>query len=160
MSQPQTRLSVPARFVTPRPLTEAEVTVLTDVAGILIPGHAQRPEAAKEPGFTEKLAVAANARADAFDVLTRAIGDLDGLRGPGLARAVRELHEREPQAFQVLSSVIAGAWLLTPGARNRIGYLGQQSRPAGLTEAADELSSGILDPVLGMHHDTPPRWAR
>jgi len=44
--------------------------------------------------------------------------------------------------------VIAGAWLLIPAVRERIGYPGQRRDPARLEEAADQISDGILDPVI------------
>jgi len=54
----------------------------------------------------------------------------------------------QPRQFQALSAVVAGAWLLVPAVRARIGYPGQRRDPARLEEAADQISDGILDPVI------------
>ena len=70
--------------------------------------------------------------------------------------------------FQALSAVVAGAWLLTPSVRARIGYDGQRRRPAALTEAVDQLEDGILDDVMERGYfyiptpagpPTAPTWA-
>ncbi len=61
---------------------------------------------------------------------------------------LRALHAEQPEQFQALSAVVAGAWLLIPAVRARIGYPGQRRDPARLEEAADQISDGILDPVL------------
>ena len=43
---------------------------------------------------------------------------------------------------------VAGAWLMLPTVRERIGYAGQKADPAPIELAVDEISSGILDDVL------------
>ncbi len=63
-------------------------------------------------------------------------------------QALRGLHAEEPGQFQALSAVVAGAWLLTPTVRARIGYPGQRRDPARLEEAVDQISDGILAPVI------------
>ena len=65
-----------------------------------------------------------------------------------------------PATFQALSAVIAGAWLLTPGTQDRIGYHGQRSDKADIEEAVDEVASGVLDPVLERRPEEGPRWIR
>ena len=50
--------------------------------------------------------------------------------------------------FDPLSSIIAGAYFMTPQVKELIGYPGQHRDPAGLEDAANELETGILDPVL------------
>jgi hypothetical protein len=52
----------------------------------------------------------------------------------------------------VLSAVLAGAYLLVPEVKSAVGYPGQRRDPAGLEEAVDEISDGILDPVLERGH--------
>ena len=49
--------------------------------------------------------------------------------------------------FQPLSAVVAGAWLPMPAVRER-RYPGQRRDPAPFDQAANEIGSGILDPVL------------
>jgi len=142
------RLSVPPRFTAPRPLTDTEIRTLRAIADVLIPASADNPAATSEPGFDGWLRRAADARADAFDVITAFLGQLDGAGPEAVDQALRALHADQPKRFQALSAVVAGAWLLIPEVRARIGYPGQRRDPARLEEAADQISDGILDPVI------------
>ncbi len=153
----ETPLSVPARRRAPRPLTPAEATALDRVADVLIPASGAVPAATAEPGFHAWLARALDARADAFAAVTDLLAEVAEVPEPELFDHLRRLSAQRPEAFQALSTVVAGAWLLTAGVRERIGYRGKRSDKAGLEEAADELSSGILDPVLARD---PARWVR
>ena len=142
------RLSVPPKFAAPRPLTGSEVGTLRAIADILIPASGNNPAASSEPDFDAWLGRAVDARADSFGTITGFLADLDGAGPEVLDQALRALHAGEPGQFQVLSAVVAGAWLLTPTVRARIGYPGQRRDPARLEEAVDQISDGILDPVI------------
>jgi hypothetical protein len=159
-AQTNGNISVPAAEQAPRPLSDDERTVLARVADTLIPGHAGAPPASAEPGFWDRMAVALDARADAFDAITSALEDLAPAAPDELWTRLQSLDTTQQTTFQALSAVITGAWLLTPGTRDRIGYRGQQSDKAGLEEAADEISSGVLDPVLERDPEEGPRWIR
>ena len=76
------------------------------------------------------------------------LAELDGAAPDVADQALRKLHAEQPVTFQALTAVITGAWLLTPTVRERIGYPGQRRDPARFDEAADQLSDGILDPVI------------
>jgi hypothetical protein len=141
-------LSVPAAFRTPRALTDDEITALRAVADVLIPAAGDNPSATAEPGFTEQLRVAAHARADAFAPVTAELAALAGADRDTVEHRLRALHAERPEVFQPLSAVVAGAWLLLPAVRERIGYPGQRRDPAPFDQAAEELGGGILDPVL------------
>jgi hypothetical protein len=160
IAAPHGQISVPPRYATPRALTEAESQVLTRVARVLVPEHAGRPGAADEPGFGQAVRTAADARADAFAVLQDTLAALASLDQRDLENRLPDLMDRDPGAFQVLSTIVAGAWLLTPTVRDRIGYRGPERKLAGAFEAASQLDSGLLDPVLEMSAEDPPRWAR
>jgi hypothetical protein len=153
-------LSVPAAYGTPRPLNDNEIELLTAVARALIPAHHSYPSAADEPDLVPKLTTAANARADAFTQLTEGLNQLAGhTRSPSL-HDLRLFAANHPQAFSIIATVVSGAWLLTAATRDRIDYHGQRTDRAALEDAADELSSGILDPVLAMDDENAPRWYR
>jgi hypothetical protein len=142
------RLSVPPRFVSPRPLTEAELTTLRAIADVLIPQSGTEPAATSEPDLNDWLMRAVDARADAFDVITSILRRLDGARPEAIDTALRDLHARSQREFQALTAVVVGGWLLVPAVRERIGYPGQRRDPARLEEAVDQISDGILDPVI------------
>lgn len=150
-------VSVPAATKAPRDLLEAERATMACVADTLIPAAGGAPAASAEPGFWDGLALALDARADAFDDIVDALQALSQNGSRELWSQLQVLDDRKPATFQALSTVVAGAWLLTPGTRDRIGYHGQQSDKAGLEDAADEISSGILDQVLEGDHS---RWIR
>jgi hypothetical protein len=153
-------VSLPVVEKARRGLSAEERAVLARVADTLIPARAGVPAASAEPGFWESLSVALDARADAFDEITRILHELGAVEPGELWERLRNLDATAPAVFQALSTVITGAWLLTPGTRDRIGYHGQQSEKAGLEEAADEISSGVLDAVLGRSEAEGPRWIR
>lgn len=141
-------LSVPAAFVLPRPLRDSEIQTLRAVADILVPASGDRPGATAEPGFDSALITAATARADAFAAITALLAQWESSDGAQLERQLRVLHDQDPLTFQALSAVIAGAWLILPSVRERIGYPGQHRNPAPIDQAVDELSNGILDAVM------------
>ena len=145
---PPSRLSVPPKFAAPRQLTSAEVSALRAIADVLIPASGDNPAATSEPDFDAWLVRAVDARADAFGAITAFLGQLDGAAAEAVVQALRALHAEQPGQFQALSAVVAGAWLLTPTVRARIGYPGQRRDPARFEEAVDQISDGILDPVI------------
>ncbi|WP_193241874.1 hypothetical protein [Streptomyces phaeolivaceus] len=142
------RLSTPRRPKAPRPLTDDETRTVRTVADVLVPGTGSRPAATDDPDFAAHLSRALDARVDAFESITRMLAALSGRAAPDVHHALRRLSESEPEAFQALSTVVAGAWLIGPATRERIGYPGQRAAPAPVDRGADEVSDGILDPVL------------
>jgi hypothetical protein len=141
-------LSTPTAFTAPRALTDTERLTAYAAADALIPATATAPSAGTEPEFGTTLATALDARADAFEAITDWLAAVAGVEGPALFTKLRELHDTEPETFQALSAVLAGAWLLTPTVRARIGYQGQRRNPPSLTEAVDQLDDGLLDAVM------------
>ncbi|MFE7438982.1 hypothetical protein ACFU7X_00695 [Streptomyces chartreusis] len=141
-------LSVPAAFTAPRPLTDEEIKTLRAIADLLVPPSGSDPAATDDPGFDGCLRIAADARADAFDTITDELAVLRGADPDTIDKHLRELHGKRPHVFQPLSAVVAGAWLLLPTVRERIGYPGQRRDPAPFDQSANELSTDILDPVL------------
>jgi hypothetical protein len=141
-------ISVPRPFKAPRPLTVQEVDTARACADALIPATASAPQATADAEFDAALAVAVDARADAFDAIVGALGALAGVGDDELLGRLRHLNATEPEVFQPLSAVLAGSWLLTPSVRARIGYRGQKRTPPTITEAVDQLSEGLLDAVM------------
>jgi hypothetical protein len=143
------RLSVPRRITAPpRELTREQQDVLLAVADLLIPDAGGNPKASAVPGYPAWLQRALAARADSLDVLAGALDLLASARRDDLDGQLRAWHGAGDARFHLLSSVTAGAYLMAPEVRARIGYPGQHPDPPRIDEAADELSDGILDPVL------------
>lgn len=142
------RLSVPPAFATPRPLTDDEMQTLHAVADVLVPAAGENPAATEETGFDSALRRAADARADVFNHITSLLAQLKDLERQSLELELRRLYAEEPDVFQPLSAIVAEAWLLVPAVRARIGYPGQHHDPPDIDQVVDELSEGILQPVI------------
>lgn len=142
------RISVPARILAPpRPLTSEEREVLRDVADALIaPWDGQ--SASQAPGFDAWLDRAVAARAEQFETLTAALSRFAGLGGDELRDGLRAWSESDVAGFHLLSSVVAGAYLMVPEVKQRLGYPGQGGALPRLEEAAEQLEDGILDAVI------------
>ncbi|WP_396912570.1 hypothetical protein [Mycolicibacterium sp.] len=145
----QRRLSVPPRVTRPpRPLTGSELTTLLRIADTLIPESGPNPKASAAEQFQPYLQLALAARADVFEAVLTAVRRLADVPDTGLHDALRQMWAEDKFTFDPLSSVIAGAYFMTPQVKALIGYPGQHRDPAGLEDAADELETGILDPVI------------
>jgi len=145
----QQRLSVPPRTTRPpRALTEAELFALLRVADCLIPASGPNPKASDAEQYTSFLQLALAARADVFDTVVGGAGRLAEVPDDDLWEALKTMSAEDKFTFDPLSSVVAGAYFMTPQIMNLIGYPGQHRDPAPLELAADEIGSGILDPVL------------
>jgi hypothetical protein len=88
------------------------------------------------------------ARAEDFSIVVECLATLQGQPSETMWRQLERMSADQPDHFMVLSSVIAGAYLMVPEVRSQIGYPGQGNAAPGLTEAADQLEGGILDPVI------------
>lgn len=149
MSSQNDRLSVPPRrTMPPRALTDSEMSGLLRIADALIPESGPNPKASDAREFGAYLQLALAARADVFDLVLGAVTDLAGVADADLYVALKKLWANDKATFDPLSSIIAGAYFMTPQVKELIGYPGQHRDPAGLEDAANELDTGILDPVL------------
>ena len=141
------RLSVPP----PVPGVPVEVTsghrdLLVRVADTLLPGTAEDAAPSSLPDYRDHLDTALRARAESVAALLAALERLDA--EAELMPQLKRMHGADQESFDLLSSVVAGAYLLAPSVRQAIGYPGQGSNPAPLALASDQLSDGILDPVI------------
>lgn len=145
----ESRLSVPPRISHLEPgLTELERTTLHRVADTLIPATDVDPRPTSLDDYDSWLDRAAAARGEHADVLRGTLAAVASVPDAGLWDALRSLDGEDPAGFQVLSAVVAGAYLMHPAVRAIIGYPGQVRNPPRFDEAAEELADGILDPVI------------
>jgi hypothetical protein len=157
MTEQHLRLSVPPpRTSTPRPLDLSEQTVFTAIADKLCYGGRGVGPPSKCPEFQSKLELALATRSDVFDLIVDALHR--AARAVDLDVWLRALHDLEQTTFAAVSTVAAGAYLMVPSVRDAIGYRGQYRDRPGLTEAVDELTNGVLDPVIarGAIYVLPP----
>jgi hypothetical protein len=132
----------------PRELTERELRGLLRAADLLIPKSGSNFAASQAPGYAPALEQALLARLDAFELIATEGVRIDAMGDEEIAAELRRLDAEEPATFQVLSTVLAGAYLLIPEVRVAIGYPGQHRKHPQFDEAANEIMDGILDPVI------------
>jgi hypothetical protein len=142
-------LSAPRRVTSPpRELTTDELAGLVRIAELLIPGNGTDPAPGKADGYPEALRVALAARAHEFETIVGFAVEAQARSDEQMLAELRAAHEEKAPAFQILSTVLAGAYLLLPQIRENIGYPGQRRDVPRVDEAADEIGDGILDPVI------------
>lgn len=143
------RLSVPVRDThPPREMGRDEVATLLRIADCLIPAAGPNPAASNAENYVEYLHLALAARADAFGAVMDAVATLAAVPDEELRPALRHMWASDKATFDPLSAILAGAYFMTPHVMALIGYPGQHRDPAGLEDAANELETGILEPVL------------
>jgi hypothetical protein len=151
MNDANQRLSVPRiRKTLPRPLTADELATLTDLADRLCGPSDRVAPPSQHDEFPAMLDLALATRDDSFEAITTASATAQN--SADRSAWLRSLYDGDPKVFQALSAVLAGAYLMVPQVREAVGYPGQHRNPAKLEEAVDEISDGILDPVLERGH--------
>jgi hypothetical protein len=138
-------------------LTDEQRHTLFGAADVLIPRSGDIPSASETPGFGEWLDRALAARSEIVPEL-RAVLDSVGVDAAKVGSvgvdaaeveiALRTLDSERPDDLRLVTDIVAGAYFMIPEVLARIGYPGQHRAPARLAEAADELETGILDPVI------------
>jgi hypothetical protein len=147
--QSSRRLSVPTRHTSPpRELTNDELAALLRIADCLIPASGPNPKASEAESYVQYLNLALSARSDVFDAVISAVAKLAEMADDDLWSALKRMWSEDKFSFDPLSAIVAGAYFMTPQVKELIGYPGQHRDVAGLDEAANELTTGILDPVI------------
>lgn len=145
------KLSAPARVNgPPRALKDAELVALLAIGDVLIPRSGDNPSPSELPDYQTWLALALGAFSGEFDELMATVASMSGRDGSAqqIDAELRRLDQEEPDRFFVLSSVLAGAYFMSPVVRKLIRVPSLQPDPPSLTAAADDLEDGILDAVI------------
>lgn len=132
----------------PRELSAEEWLTLEAAADILVPSFEQSPAASQAPDYRSWVRRALAARGEHFDVVVEALRALRSAPAGLLEGRLRAMSAEQPAQFAVLSSVIAGAYLMVPLVKEQIGYPGQGGAAPRVDEAAEQLDDGILEPVV------------
>ena len=126
-------------------LGNEQLARICTTAAILLPGSADSPAPGSLPEFEDLVRTAASALSRESSALEEAIARLPvELSWETLSGYADE----EPDSFELLSLVVVGAYFMSPLVLAALGLPAGDRRPAPLEQAVDELSSGILDPVL------------
>ena len=143
-------VSIPTRHrVPPRPLTEVQLETLLAVADVLIPASGPNPAASSAPSYREWLDLAIAARTADFDTLLSIVASFEGLVGDpqNIDIALRRLNAEFPDRFYLMTAVLSAAYYMIPEIRTIMKVPPLEPSPIGETEAADDLSDGILEVV-------------
>ncbi len=122
--------------------------MLLRIADSLIPATGQNPKPSDVEDYVVFLQLALSARVDVFDTVMAAVGRLAAVPKAEMWQTLKQLWRDDRAVFDPLSSVVAGAYFMTPQVKTLIGYPGQRRDPAPISLAADEIGSGLLDPVI------------
>jgi hypothetical protein len=122
--------------------------VLDAVADALIPATPRLASASQVAGFHRWLEVALTARVEQFDSIVQCVEDLDLPPDDDMLDQLRSLSAFRPETFRVLSSVVAGAYLMIPEVKQMLGYPGPERYPTDVEEAVHDMADGILLPVI------------
>jgi hypothetical protein len=136
-------------------LTTGEVAILRHVASVLLPGDEKSPAASDIAELDQLIGTAASALGREVVALKLA---LECLSGDVSWASLRSFAETHPDHFEIVSAVAAGAYFMAPAALSAIGYPQGGRKAPRIDQAADELSSGVLDLVAAresMLRDVP-----
>lgn len=139
-------------------LSDDELQRLRAVAVALIPGDGTSPPADEVPDFERLLSDAGAALGIGISSLRRAMSRLpESIDWASLSRFAIE----DQGAFREVTSVASGAYFMSPAVLASLGYPTGPRSAAPFDLAAEEISSGILEPVIaGGSRVRDPRRSR
>ena len=126
-------------------LQAVDRATLAALADVLIPAGADLPSAS-QAGVAERwLDEVLTALPEVAEPLAAL---LQGLGGEEPSAAVARLQIDDPAGFDLLCTVVAGAYFLNPHIRQMIGYPGQQALPIQVEDPPDYEQDGLLASVI------------
>jgi len=126
-------------------LTAAEIGLLGRVADVLLASSRGAPVPTELDEFNQWVVRAARARSRDAAVVTAALATIDA---DDVEDSLRRLELARKDDFELIASIAVGAYTMHPTVMAAVGYPTPQRAPVPFDQSADELSSGILDPVL------------
>ncbi len=125
--------------------TSGQRAALHAIAAVLLPGDADAPSARDVPDFDANLDRGLPAMGAGAQTVLQA---LDRLPGELTWDSVRTWAAADPDHFEAVATLVSGAYFMSPAALDAIGYPHGPRRRAPHDLAAEELGSGLLDPML------------
>ena len=148
-SEVHDRLSVSRpKKAPPRDLSAAEVATLRRVADTLIPAGNGLPSGGAVEKFEELATRAAAILDKTFPVLVAVIERLAPVPQADLWDTLKSLAADDDGGFNAISTLLVGVYLYSDEVKEGLGYPAPHRNPPDFFDAADELSTGILDPVM------------
>lgn len=143
------RLSVsPLKRQPPRPFVPEEMVTLRRIADTLIPPGDGLASGGSVVDFEVLAARAAAILDKTFDTLTRVLMRLADVPQDALWESLKLLSEEDEAGFNTVSTLLVGVYLYSDEVKAQLAYPLPHRNPPDLFDVANELSSGILDPVM------------
>jgi len=150
MSELPDRLSVSKPKKAPtRLFTTVELATLRRVADTLIPAGEGVLSCGSVSDFDNLATRAAGILDKSFSDLIATLENLSMVPQEELWTTLESFSKDEPQKFYVLSTLVAGIYIYSDEIKQELNYPVPHRNPPDMFDVADELSSGILDPVIG-----------
>lgn len=148
-SEVHDRLSVSRpKKAPPRDFTAAEMATLRRVADTLIPADNGLPSGGGVQKFEELATRAAAILDKTFPALIAVIEQLAPVPQADLWDTLKSLAANDDGGFNAISTLVVGVYLYSDEIKEGLGYPAPHRNPPDFFDAADELSSGILDQVM------------
>jgi hypothetical protein len=138
---------VTARATSVSALSEAQRATLAEMADVLIPGGEGMPSAREvgvQAALVDRVLAVRPQAATELPALLQRLATEDG----SVADRLSVLRAGEPGAFNLVSSVIVGAYFLDDRVREAIGFPGQGPRDVTFEDETGYVAEGLLDSVL------------
>jgi hypothetical protein len=138
------------------PIDAEARAVFAGLADVLIPAEDGMPSAGEVALERGALDAVLAVRADVEDGLAAL---LEAARDANPEDEVARLQREDPEAFQLLTTVVAGGYFLDEGVREAIGYRGQEAVPIESLDPPDYERDGLLASVVErgpIYRPTPP----
>jgi len=132
----------------PRAISVEEMATIRRVADTLIPSGDRLLSGSAVTNFEALVTRAAAILDKLFPELIAALALLSTIPQDQLWGVLESMSAKNDPGFQTLSMVITGAYLYSDEIREQLNYPLPHRNPPDFFDAADELSSGILDPVM------------
>ncbi|MGM4985921.1 MULTISPECIES: hypothetical protein [Rhizobium] len=132
----------------PRAFTQRELQTLRIIADTLIPQEGDFRSGSSVAEFNELVTKAAAILDKHFEMLTALLEVLGFTPATEMWARLRRLADEDGDGFYILSTLIVGAYIYSDEMKAELNYPVPHRNPPGLFDAADELSNGILDPVI------------
>lgn len=143
------RLSVSTHTTTPpRPISPEEMAVFKAVADCLIPAVDGNRGGSDLEDFSGLITRASALSGHKFHNLMKVAASLSSVSSnEQLWETLKQMSISQPQDFYVLSTTVVAAYLYSAEMQETLNYPRPHRNPASMFDVAEELSSGILDPV-------------
>lgn len=132
----------------PRPLSTQELATLRRIADTLIPPGDGLLSGAGVAEFDALAAQAAAILNKTFDLLAAVLKRLENVPENELWDVLKSLSEADDAGFNTVSTLLVGVYLYSAEVKAQLAYPVPHRNPPDFFDAAEELSSGILDPVM------------